>query len=486
MALNQDIRYTRPGPYYNPGGLFDFIKPSRILVNNVNPISGPDGTGEDKDYYINSATGDLFENTKGNWFLIYNFATGGGGGGITNIENESSPGFFKNIIGSTAHFKGLSGSVDQIFVDGADPNTIFISMEDAYKPVSLNLVNNFPLQTGLGSITFDPNGTLGEDQGYNLGSLAVQVPGTIWICQDPVSKAWNKYDASDGVSSVANIGPGVGVFSNLTAGVANLKSIIGESEEINAIDDGNSITLGINNNYKPLTLSNVQNITQGYGSPSGPTVGNDINQGYAKGALFSEVEPAGLTKLWVCRDAAAGAAVWAEISSGGSSVKKDFVMWSSIGGQPQAMPNTNFNDVNFGVDTNPPAYAQLVGSKFTSLFDGIRQVFRRSAVSEEKTYNVTLNLSVKDFAGATTHEGEYIFKMIRKTGVFTVSQSISAFTLPASAINNRSGSLSYNFIYHEPLLATQDYYFQLRGVNNIGLTPQPFNIDYWAVGFQEI
>jgi len=199
MAVNQDIRYSQTGPFYNVEALYDYVKPSRILVNTVNPISGPnDAPDNDKNYWINSSTGDLFENVKGEWYLIYNFSTGGGGGGITNIENNGlGVGLFKNIIGSTAHFKSLLGSINKIVLTD-DPDEVRLNISDSYKPLTLSLVNNFPLQVGLGGATLDPNGLIGADQGYNVGSLFVQngTPDKLWICQNATSKIWTLYPAS--------------------------------------------------------------------------------------------------------------------------------------------------------------------------------------------------------------------------------------------------------------------------------------------------
>lgn len=194
MALNQDIRYTNTGPYYNDLGLYDFIKSSRILVNDVNPISGPsDAPNNDKNYWINSTTGDLFENIKGQWFLVYNFGTGGGTGdtGITNIENNGTGvGIFKDIIGRTAHLRSLRGAINQINII-QDTDEIRLLMDSDYKPSSLSLVNNNPLQVGLGSSTFNPNGVLGSPD-YIRGSIFVQVGTTdrIWICNNPATQVW--------------------------------------------------------------------------------------------------------------------------------------------------------------------------------------------------------------------------------------------------------------------------------------------------------
>jgi hypothetical protein len=485
MSLNQDIKAGPPNNelYYNPLRLFDFIKPSRILVNNVNPISGPiNPTGQDKDYYINSTTGDLFENTKGQWFVVYNFSTGGGGAGITNIDNVGEGiQIFKDIVGSTANFKTLVSTGNQINItpDIPIPNSITLSMSDAYKPVTLSLVNNFPLQTGLGSGTLDPNGVLGTPD-YNTGSLFVQVPNTIWICQNASLKSWIQYDSETGIDGIENTRNfGGQIFRDIVGGVAFLKVIRGGSSLVVDNFGDDFIDMKVSDTYKPLTLSNIDNIKNTYGSTTAPINTDDITKGYSIGSVFTQVN-GGVVVIWVCTNNLIAAATW----QSNTSTKKEYASWESIGGQPQAITGIGFQDVNFGagVPTNTTPYP---GTVFTTLQDGSRQVFRRLSGEAGKAYNVTLNMSLFSNLGPTVQEALYTVRMIRKSGVLVVRQSQGGCIFPYSTINNRNNFISVSFVYQESLSGQQDYYFQISGTVG-GVSANDVDIDYWTVSISEI
>lgn len=321
MSLNQNIRY---GPYNiknvnNPDQLYPFIKPSRILSGPVNPNDETDGTLFD--YFINTTTSDFFEkNSVGTWVLIYNFDTGGGSVGITNIENET-PGLFKNIIGSTAHFKGLAGDVvaNEIFVDNADADTVFLSIEPSYKPLTLSNVNN----KYMGGDTLNPNGLIGIAEGAGIGSMWGQPPSNVWICSDPATSTWILATAGIGVQSIVNVGNSEGnIYQSVdVGGIASLRSILGTSNEIVIERSGDNLNViaSIDDNYKPITLNKVVNVLNNFdGSQPAPTVNDDSSAGYQVGSVWSSGD-----LLYICENASVGAAVWSLANSGQVSLEDD-------------------------------------------------------------------------------------------------------------------------------------------------------------------
>lgn len=370
-AYDQSTKYASVGDDNNPYAILEYLKPGRILVNNVNPLST---TGELNDYYINSTTGDLFGPKTEEWgSAIYNFGSGGGGGGLTNIENNGTGvGLFKNIIGSTAHFKSLLGAINKIVLTN-DPDEVRINISDSYKPLTLSLLNNFPLQTGLGSATFDPNGLLGVVQGYNQGSLFVQTgtPNKLWICQNPTLTQWSEY------------------------------------------------------------------------IPDAP-------------------EPL---------------------------YKKDWGIWTGIGGTPQAiLPGFAYGGLNLG-GVNPTQHGGKVsGSKLGMFFDaGIPSVvILRSAETAERSYTVTLTLQNSEFGGPTTSSAHYDIRMIRDVGGYVYAQSLGGFTFPETTTANQTVWMSYTYSFNEPLLQQVKYRWEIRGVRSNGTPAQNFNINYFSISIQEI
>lgn len=328
MSVYNSIIQTAPrGDNNNPYALKSFIKPSRILINNVPPLIT---TGELNDYYIDSATADFYGPKSDDWGApVYNFNTGGGSGGITNIINAGiGEGLFKNIVGSSANFKTLLGAMTQINItDGGDE--VRFSMNSSYKPETLDRVQNFYVSGD----TFPPNGVIGDAQGANLGSIWVQLPDTIWICQNPATSAWAPLITTDGIKSNINLGFGGGkVFKETDpAGVASFRTIAGTVNQITVDENENDVILSMNASYKPATLSNVANVTQGYGELSQPLTTDDDTKGYIKGSLYSEVELGGVVKLWICKDATTGAAQWSIVGNSTSS-QNDLYMLTTYPG----------------------------------------------------------------------------------------------------------------------------------------------------------
>ena len=362
-AYETAISYAPLGDENNPYALHGFIKPGRILTNNVNPL---DTTGELNDYYINTATGDLFGPKTNVWGgSIYNFTTGGVSG-LTNIENNGvGAGVFKNIIGNTAHLKSLDGALNQI-------------------------------------------------------------------------------------------------------------NVVGVLDEIR---------LSISTNYKPDTLDKVNNVFNEYGAAVPPTINNDSSQNFETGSTWTQSNG----DLYVCVDATPGAANWAQVGAASPPVvvEKERAAWESVGGQPQSIVTTGFVDLNLGANTTPINLCGYGGTPWSSIFDGTRQVFRTTSATAPITYNVSFNMRVEDFAGITTNEAIYDFRMIRKTGTLIIPQSYSGVVLPPATINNRTGFISCSFVFQESLSGQQDYYLQIRGVK-AGFPAPNINIDYWSVSFSEV
>ena len=326
-SINQDIRFSNVGPQNNPKALFDFIKPSRWIFNNVNPL--PD-TGEDQWFYINTATGDLFEKTSGTWFLVYNFSVTPGSG-ITNIQNET-PGLFKNIIGTTAHFKGLAGDVvaNEIFVDNSDSNTVFLSIEPSYKPISLSRVQNIYIGNG----TFNPNGTVGATEGASQGSLFIQLPAILWVCQNPVTEVWTR--TNSGILDIVNVGgPGEGLVIGVDVGGDGLfKKISSTGGDINVSSLSTSVDLNISPSFVPVLLDKVPNVYNNFsGNAFSPTVNDDITKGFQKGSIYTQLSGT-VGDIWVCADNTTGAAVWRDVGQK-TSVLKGYAQYSLTGSNYQ-------------------------------------------------------------------------------------------------------------------------------------------------------
>lgn len=340
MSLNHKVVYGPPNKdnFNNPLAIMDYLKPSRIVVNNVNPLTT---SGEDRWYYINSATGDFFEKSGGQWYLIYNFDTGGGGGGISNIENDGTgAGIFRQIIGSTAHFKSIVPAATQLIItDSGDE--LRLSINGTYKPDTLSDVNNKYFGGGASS----PVGVIGSAQGASVGSFWAQTPNKLWICTDPASSSWAL--ASSGVGIVSNINLGFGggkVFKSTDgAGVASFRTIAGTVDQINVGENADDVILSMNNNYKPNTLFKVTNVLNNFdGSQPAPTAINDESQGYQAGSVWVSGGD-----LYICTNAANSAAVWS-IVGGGSVVDHDLIDVYIDTGNPQ----TSFSGSNISTKLN--------------------------------------------------------------------------------------------------------------------------------------
>jgi len=489
-AYNSSIQYAAQGDDNNPLALNNWIKPGRILVNNVNPL---DTTGELNDYYINSATGDLFGPKTDVWGSpVYNFDTGGGGGGITNIDNIGEGiGIFKDIVGSTANLKSLTSTGNQINITPDIPivDSINLSMSDAYKPVSLSLLGNFPFQAGLGSGTINPNGALGEPD-YNRGSLFVQV-GTvdrIWVLNDPVGKVWIELAGEDvGIVGIENVGSGAPIYLDTVDGTARLKRIQGTTGQVlvNSSSVFQTNTIEMDDSYKPITLTNVDNVKIGYGEPAQPLGTDDVTKGYIKGSLYTEIEPGGANKIWICQSPTpAGSALWEEYSGGGGSSVKQSAMFYGLIPTVINFPDNNFN--NLPISALDVDFAG--GATWTAPFSGSTVVFRRGpTTAANKRYLVNVKAIINDAAGITTEPHLYTFRMLQNPSAVTQSGSVAQVALNASSGTIRAGSCSASFIITSLTAATDEYYLQIRSSKPGSPSPAPsIDLEDLVITFTEI
>jgi hypothetical protein len=451
----------------------------------VNPL--PD-SGENQWFYVNTVTGDLFEKTNGQWFLVYNFNTGAGTG-ITNNESDGSgESIVRPVIGNTGHFKSVLGAPDE--VDIVDLTTeIQIAMNAGYKPVTMRNINSgYYLQKSIGGGTFDPNGLIpldGEEDLWPRGSLWIGT-STIWILQTPATKSWTPYDASSGVSEIINIGGGVNVFKQTVDGVAELRSLTSDEPVIIETDtpiDG-SLNFSISDTYKPVTLSNVQNVKIGYENVSAPLGTDDVTKGYVEGSLYIETEPAGQNKIWICRSPTpAGSALWQEYASSGSAVKESAMFYNI----PRTV--TNIVDTNFNNLPIPSAAVDYSGAAVWSApFSGTTVVFRRGVTNASgKRYLVNVKIIVEDFAGATSDLHLYTFRALQNPSAVVQSGSVIQIGLSASAGSNRGGTGSTSFIVTSNTAGQDEWYYQIRGsIGGSGSPPPNIAIEDMTVTFTEI
>ena len=139
FLVNQDIRFGSSGDENNPLALFEYVKPTRIIVNSGPPL---DNTGENLWWYIDSDNGYFYYKNKGEWILYYVFGSGGGGGGIQDGENIGSGlEVFKEREGLNLIFR--------TFISGADATHMPIEiqqLEDEIKLTtypSINTITDF-------------------------------------------------------------------------------------------------------------------------------------------------------------------------------------------------------------------------------------------------------------------------------------------------------------------------------------------------------
>jgi len=194
-----------------------------------------------------------------------------------------------------------------------------------------------------------------------------------------------------------------------------------------------------------------------------------------------EQEVSGNNIIWICNNAANGAAEWVQYNPSGSSTIKDHIAFiRSVGPYTQTVTG-GWQDFNTG-GVAALIEAQAVSTKFTYLDDGTRGVFRRKAVTAPKSYMCTFTVIVSDFGGAKANEKRYLWRMKRKSDGTPFSQSLNVFVLPQSTDVNRWATVTITFIFDEPSTAQNDYWLELEGQAGA----QDFTVEFWGVSFKEI
>lgn len=492
MSVSQQVR-GQPSVERPTGILSDIIALHQILVNNTPPIPT---TGKEGDYFIDSGAvgGDLYgPKTGGVWGPpIYNFGSGGGGGGLTNCANiGEGVRNFQDVVGSVARFRTMTSSLP-ILIEEDDPivGSNNFSMSALYKPPLLSgIFDNAVLGVSFGVSVGDPNGVIGGLPQWPDNSVVVQA-GTnhLWILQDTATKTWITFDASSGVSDIVNVGIGNGkVLKNITSGVASLKSIDGTDGQVTITDKTNEIQISMVPSYRPVTLAKLFNIQDNRGAPlSAPTVNDDSNAGYQRGSIWIEQEIGNLNKLWICNSSTPGAADWVLYPSSSSTGVKDYASWHNGIGYTFTILGT-IQDFNFGDPGNIVSDVSAPSTHFSTQFDGSRQIFTRSLVTKQTNYRCSINFIARDFLGApSTDEAVYRINCIRKSNSQRFGQSFAEMVLPISTVNQRAGFVSVDFMINEPSTAALSYYFQMEGLKSGGGAAQNINIEKWSVTFQEL
>lgn len=489
MSVSQQVR-GQPSVERPTGILSDIIALHQILVNNTPPIPT---TGKEGDYFIDSSSGDLYgAKANGQWGSpIYNFGSGGGGG-LTNCANiGEGVRNFQNLNGTVAQFRTMTSDEPIIIEEDTPiPGSNNFRMSPLYKPPLLSgIFDNAILGVSFGVSVGDPNGVIGGLPQWPNDSVVIEA-GTnkIWILQDTSTKTWIEFNASSGVSNIVNVGAGEGkVLRDLNMGVASLKSIDGTLGEIVVTNAADNIQVSIPNTYKPVTLSKVYNIQDNRSAPlSAPTVNDDSNAGYQRGSLWLEQEIGNVNKLWVCNSSVPGAADWAIYPTAASTGSKDYASWHNGVGYTFTILGT-LQDFNFGDPGNIFLDTANPFTHFSTQFDGTRQIFVRSLVTQPTNYRCSINFIARDFVGApTTAEAVYQINCIRKSNSERFPQSFAEMILPISTASQRSGFVSVDFMINEPSTASLSYYFQMFGLKTGGGAAQSINIEKWSVTFQEL
>lgn len=343
--IDQNTRFVNSAGDDNPFGIIDIFKPPRWIFNTTDPISN---TGEDQWFFTNITTGDHFIKTQGTWTLYYNFQTGTPSPGITNVINDGAVGFFKNIIGSTAHFKGISSLSGKI---------TFAQLANDVD-LSVNLINS---DVGLGNVqniksnfiaTADPTNFDDSSFGYSIGSFWMNRstnPSRLFICDSAnlTLAVWNQIGgAGSGITSIVNLPGSAGLFRDITGGnTANFKALNSTTGKITYINNANSVDFGVNLVKSDVGLSLLENTQYVFRSALNPTVNNDASQSFVQGNLWSNYA---LGSVYQCRTNTVGAAVWSQIAGSFTRVDNDFILVRQNG----SSHNTAFSGAGVNVLLN--------------------------------------------------------------------------------------------------------------------------------------
>lgn len=312
MSLDQSIRYAQPNSAdtNNPQSLYEFIKPSRILVQNVDPI---DTDGEILDYLINNVTGTFWvKDTNAIWQQLP-FTFNAGSGGITNIVNDGTGApLFKSIVTNVAHFRTLANPSGKVtMVTTANEINLGVSLNSS--DVGLGNVQNIKsvFNAARAPMTLD-----NLSQGYTNGSIWVDTstnPIGYYTCTSSTISAatWVLVGPSSLSTLLANVGTGAQIYVTGSSNPANIRSLISTSNKISIATTTNELNLGVNLNKNDVGLNLVTNIKNSYSNALDPTVNDDSTRNFSVGSLWLNQSPT--LSVWYCNANAPGIAQWQKI-----------------------------------------------------------------------------------------------------------------------------------------------------------------------------
>lgn len=320
MSFNQSVRYNTFGDENNPFSLYDYVKPPRWVFNTSDPI---DTTGEDQWFFTNITTGDHFIKTNGTWTLYYNFSTGAPVPGITAIANDGfGVQLFKNIIGTTAHFRTLQSTNGKITF-ATLPDTIDLAVNLTASDVGLGDVQDTK-SNFLAVVDPTPFNDNSPSQGYRVGSFWMNIattPARFFICRNstPAAAVWELINPN--LKNVTDVGGGAGILRDIvsTTGLVRLKTLVSSTGKITFTAGSDTVDAGVSLVKGDVGLSLLDNTRYVTNSTVNPSVSNDNTTGYVVGNLWSNSTTG---QLYMAQSVATGAAVWTLIAPS-SSLRTD-------------------------------------------------------------------------------------------------------------------------------------------------------------------
>lgn len=483
MSINQNIRFADGiGNDDNPYSLYEFIKPPRWVFNNVDPLPT---SGENEWFYTNTVSSDHFIKTNNTWTLVYNFATGAPSPGLTNIQNDGAVGFFKNIIGTTAHFKGISSLSGKLtfaqLVNDVDLG-VNLNSTDVQLGNVQNIKSNF-------LAVVDPTNfnDSSPGQGYSIGSFWMNRstnPSRLFICEVaiPTLAVWELIggSGSGSIDTVANVGTGVGIFRDITGTTANLKSLASSSGKIVYTANADVVNTGVNLVPADVQLPLLINTKYVTNSASNPTVNDDASLGFQVGNLWSNYA---LGTLYLLRTNTVGAAIWDFIAPSNLFTRNDND-YAKIT-QTDANSNTAFGatltPVLLNIGFSPYTLLNFLGTWSTgnSGFGPVNIIYgpaRNGKVND--VYAITFNWRGQLLAPAPALR-RYVIRMnignggAPAGGVINDSQMVITF----EAGSQISSTISKSFIYLEPGQSTINYFLSVVALDGTD-TLQTTNVDF--------
>lgn len=482
MSIDQNIRFNiPPGPSDNPENLYNFIKPPRWIFSNVDPLVTD---GQDQWFWTNMITGDHFIKQNSVWTLVYNFQVGTPLPGITNITNDGAIGFFKNIIGSTAHFKGISSLSGKITLAQLT-NDVDLSVNINSSDVGLSNVQN--IKSNFLAVADPTNfNDSSPGQGYSIGSFWLNRatnPSRLFICEVaiPTLAVWELLAGGSGtITSIQNVGTGAGILRDITAGTANLKSLSSSSGKIVFTPNADVINAGVNLVPADVQLPLVINTKYVTNSASNPTVNDDASQGFQVGNLWSNYA---LGTLYQIRTNTVGAAVWDFIAPSNLFTRNDND-YAKIT-QTDANSNTAFGavltPVLLNIGFNPYTLLNFLGTWTTgnSGFGPVNIIYGPPSNGKvNDVYNIVFNWRGQLLAPAPALR-RYVIRMnvgnggAPAGGVINDSQMVITF----EAGSQISSTISKSFTYLAPGQSTTNFFLSVSALDGTD-TLQTTNVDF--------